>query len=294
MANPSALHPDLADALGLDANTMVTPKSGDNTPTPATEPNAANQQAAPARKWADRYDTPEELEKAKLASDKEAQRMSVRQRELEAQLQANQQLLQNLTSPDRMSPAARSASRPEFEDVLEKAGIPLAELEQLIADRAEKIANKSVQSRFEPFVAAAQAQEKISQIFPEFNQAEPQLRKFLNDNPELQQRYNEKLERNQNHPEDALEWAMQTYLIHNATAQPSRESVSGAAEQAAARQAAALPSSGTGAAQRLGPQQQYTADLDAASEMYNAGKISKAQLLAVRLGTINPFSQPNP
>ena len=155
---PGISHPDLA-------------------PPPDNQAEAAPEaQEQPTKLWAGKYATPEELETAKLASDREVQENLLPQLSLAKQ---EAELLRGMA--ERFGQPASPAKDP-FEE-LEALGIP--------RDPVTRVLQSLVQAQLEPLYRASRAQQELAAELPDFTKHATEVSNFLSRNPTLQAEFNE-------------------------------------------------------------------------------------------------------
>lgn len=149
----------------------------DFAPPPDNQAEAAPEvQEQPTRQWAGKYATPEELETAKLASDREVQENLLPQLALAKQ---EVELLRGMA--ERFGQPASIAKDP-FEE-LEALGIP--------RDPVTRALQSLVQAQLEPLYRASRAQQELTAELPDFAKHATEVSNFLSRNPTLQAEFNE-------------------------------------------------------------------------------------------------------
>jgi hypothetical protein len=147
-------------------------------------------QSQPQRQWANKYRSPEELERGytelQTVSNQTYQRL--------------QDLEQRFASIERVNPADQMASRRDPLEALNEVGVP--------ADAIMELVNRGVQNYIQPMMRAQDARQTVSNEYPDFEQHENNVANYLNGNPPLKQRYERMF---QVDPTGAMEWAFQTY-----------------------------------------------------------------------------------
>jgi len=133
------------------------------------------------------YANSEELVRAKAASDAEAKRMYAKIQELEQAVN----VLENSNRP-QSDPWTR----------LTDLGIPADDLRQVV--------KSSIGEFLEPVTKTYQARENVIRRNPDYAKYEPQVNRWLADNPELSQQYYRDLAAA---PETAMEWAFGRYTL---------------------------------------------------------------------------------
>jgi hypothetical protein len=231
----AALHPDLAGGMLMSktgipynpANVPNTPEAlnfyrNTEAPTLAGQPGAPPVEDAepeekevavqpappsptppkPGRLLADKYINPEELERGyhNLLTE-----LTARNAENTALKAVNQHIealtggfrgVRETPSPQFLTGGVTDDGRPTF---------PLAELRQMIDDRAREIANEQVQAHLTPLAAVGKASTAMREGYPEFVQEEQKFARWLKANPDI-------AEKVADDPEFAMEAA---YLKYN-------------------------------------------------------------------------------
>lgn len=140
------------------------------------------------------YATPEALVQAKVASDAEAKRLHGRVQELEQQLG---QVLPLVTQ--------RQPGRTPY-DELSDLGIPTEALRQAVQNEARVL----LREELAPLISANTARQELVGEYPEYQKFEPQLHKFLAENPQVNEQYEWAIQNARQKPEQAkmaMEWA---------------------------------------------------------------------------------------
>lgn len=183
--------------------------------------------SGPPRKWAGKYDTPDELERGHDNLQSTLTERNQRIQELERALQEQQEVWS-----ERVNPMDRARAREEQRD-------PYDVLGQIGVDptAVEAIAERAVQRFINPLIQGQQARQMISQEYPDFVQMENEVAQFIESSPDLKNRYRQLY---QTDPAAAMEWGITRF-------QRSREK----STDQAARHDAGLPAAG-GAIDRSG------------------------------------------
>lgn len=212
---------------------------------PANEPAPTATPTEPKRKFAQKYETVEELEKGYWNSSQEAARISTE----------NKTLKELLVAQQRVNPAERAEARDKFEDELREAAIPLDALDAYINKRTQR----AVKDAWEPILRGAQARNDVIKQFPDFVETEPVIEQFLAANPEVNDEYqgmiNAGLER------AAFKYAHLQFRMANPTAKPITDA--SGQEQAVARATAGLSSGQAGSREVVDAQAKSIADANA-------------------------------
>lgn len=200
-----------------------------------------------------KYDTPEA---AKEGYWNAVQEMNKAKEQLGMAVQVIQNLQQQ-GPPQQLQPQI-----PAYEAKLDSLGIPLGELNQLVEDRAAKIAKKMFEENITPLVRGAQARGDIAAAYEDFQENEAAILAAVKADPNKARRFDALLQKGE--PEAALELA---YFHWLRTKQPKPSP-----EVEAARRAAQTPGGGAGVNRTAGMQTGPSSkDMDDAWQAYYEG-----------------------
>jgi len=146
------------------------------------------------------YANPEALVAAKVASDAEAKRLFEENQTLKSQM--NQILPVAMA---RVNPGERAEQRSVY-DRLYDQGIP----PELVREAIQTEARSLLREELAPLVAANSARQELVGEYPEYQKFEPQLQKFLSENPQVNEQYEWAIQNARQKPEQAkmaMEWA---------------------------------------------------------------------------------------
>lgn len=144
------------------------------------------------------YASVDDLVKAKRASDGELRKMAERLQSLEAGFQqlARPQIPVRYSSPD---------------EELSSMGVPVNALDAYVQRKLDQV--------LEPLARGAQARERVIARNPEYAKFEPDIIRYVNSDPELQERYQRALRTD---PEIAFEYAQSKFIEHQAKQAPTQ------------------------------------------------------------------------
>lgn len=218
----------------MDFNALVDPKTG---------------------KLMGKYENPEELAKGYWNSVNE---MNATKQRLEMAMGVIESLQKGGANPN---PAPALSP---YEQELDRLGIPISALDQLISERASKIAANSVETQLAPLLLGMQAREAMQTTFPDFQETEKAALEMVGKSPELKAQFETLLKLNQ--PKAALELAYYNYKQFGAKPTPNQETLN-------AKSAAGFPQQTSGGGRMSGVDQGVTqGELERArEEFYSTG-----------------------
>jgi hypothetical protein len=173
-----------------------------------------------------KYDTPQA---AKEGYWNAVQEMNRTKEQLNTAVALIQHLQQGQPQPQK--------NVPDYVERLESVGIPVNELNQLVADRAQAIAANVVNQQLAPIVQGAQARNVMQSTYSDFAENEQSIANTIQSNPALAQRFNALVSAGM--PQEALELGY-FHWKNSSSARPNPNVES-------AKRAAMLPSGGSGA-----------------------------------------------
>lgn len=201
---------------------------GEQVTTPQSEPDASTVSTEPKKKWAGKYDNPEELEKGYRNSAEETQRIIARERLKDQEIASLKMQIQG-----RVNPAEQSASRRNPVDDLTEAMVPVDALGAFVQSK--------IAEAFEPIARGMAARTAVGNEYKDFSEVEGELNTYLAANPEFNERYQRML---QSDAEGAMELLYHRWKSTVAKNEPGND-LSGQ-EQATNRAVAALTGTATG------------------------------------------------
>jgi hypothetical protein len=247
------------------ATHVVVPETAQNEAPPAEPEAPTATPPAPPKKWAGKYNTPEDLETGYWNSAQEAARIAAENKVLKAQLEH-----------PRVNPSDRAADRRNFAKELEDAAVPVEALVGLVKE--------AFREELAPIVRGAQARDTMMARYEDFANNERAMATFMSANPEVESVYNTLVNAGQDSA--AYEYAYTKFRSTQPASNPAPAAVVDASgqAQAVARATAALTGSQVGERAVV---DSFAQRLDAANRQFqNDGDPHK---LAMSLGEFFPF-----
>jgi hypothetical protein len=166
---------------------------------------------------------------------------------------------QNRQLADIATRQLQQPSVPETDPLaeLQKWAVPVEPIRKAIQQEAKRIANETLHEQLGPLQESVRARQRIEQRLPGFGTREGQINSFMAQNPQLQNLYQQRFQKD---PEWAMEWA--DTLYQSSTAARQRGSGSAASPSTEAT----LPQNGAAASRSQPPP-------DPAAEVANLMKL---------------------
>ena len=251
------------EAMELEVQAARVPNTATTSTTEAT-PTA--DPVEPRRKYAGKYDSIEKFEEGYWNSAQEAMRLATELKVTKEILAANQ----------RVNPTERVEARETYLDELRDAAIPVEALDRLIEDRV----NRGVHDALAPIARGHEARNEMIEQFPNYEQVEKGLNKFLSANPDVNDDYTKLMTAGQERL--AMKMALLEFERRNPAVKPIVDA--SGQEQAVARATGSLSGNTVGAREVSGS---FENKLNAANQRFAVDNDARA-LAAVALMGLHP------